>query len=60
MEKTEAIEAFENMLKNKFTFFYQSADEAFLVENANSHTVKDFPYHVHHIYFSDIYYGLGS
>jgi hypothetical protein len=54
-EKEQAEEAFENQLKNKCTIFYQFTDEAFLVKNAKSLTVKDLPYRTKHAYYSDIY-----
>jgi hypothetical protein len=55
LEKEKAIEAFENQLKQKCTIFYQFTDEAYLVENAKSLTVKDLPYLVDSMYYSDIY-----
>ena len=55
LEKEKAIKAFENHFKNKCTIFYQFTDEAYLVENAKTLTVKDLPYQGDHMKYSDIY-----
>jgi hypothetical protein len=55
LEKEEAIEAFQRQIKKKCTIFYQFTDEAFLVENARSLTLKDLPYQERHLYYSDLY-----
>jgi hypothetical protein len=55
LEKEKAIKAFENQLKNRCTIFYQFTDEAYLVENAKTLTVKDLPYQEDHMNYSDIY-----
>jgi Domain of unknown function (DUF4275) len=55
LEKEKAIKAFENQIKNKCTIFYQFTDEAYLVQNAKTLTVKDLTYKENHMDFSDIY-----
>jgi hypothetical protein len=55
LEKEKAVEAFENQLKQKCTIFYQFTDEAYLVKNAKTLTVKDLPYLDGSMYYSDIY-----
>lgn len=55
LEKEKAIKAFENQIKNKCTIFYQFIDEAYLVQNAKTLTVKDLPYKENHMDYSDIY-----
>lgn len=55
LEKEKAINAFENQIKNKCTIFYQFTDEAYLVQNAKTLTVKDLPYKENQMDYSDIY-----
>ncbi|MDQ6600705.1 DUF4275 family protein [Bacillus salipaludis] len=55
LEKEKAIKAFENQTKNKCTIFYQFTDEAYLVQNAKTLTVKDLPYKENYLDYSDIY-----
>jgi hypothetical protein len=55
LEKEEAIEAFQRQSKKKCTIFYQFTDEAYLVGNARYLTLKDLPYQVRHMYYSDLY-----
>lgn len=55
LRKEEAITAFLNQSKSKFTIFYQFINEAYLFENANAITIKDLPYHQIHMYYGDIY-----
>ncbi|MGF6949039.1 hypothetical protein QF028_001544 [Neobacillus sp. B4I6] len=55
LEKEKAIKAFEHQIKNKCTIFYQFTDEAYLVQNTKTITVKDLPYEEDYMDYSYIY-----
>ncbi|MBO0587768.1 DUF4275 family protein [Sporosarcina sp. E16_8] len=55
LEKEEAIKAFERQKKNQCTIFYQFTNEAFLVQNAKSLKVNDFPWDRLDLDSSDMY-----
>ncbi|MBD7908042.1 DUF4275 family protein [Sporosarcina gallistercoris] len=55
LEKEEAIRAFEKQRKEKCTIFYQFINDAYLVQNAATLSMKDLPYEELSWDYSDIY-----
>ncbi|MGG3130254.1 DUF4275 family protein [Bacillus pumilus] len=55
LEKAEAIDAFFQQSKDKFTVFYQFVDEAYLFENASSLLINDLPYESNNMDYNDMY-----
>ncbi|WP_144494209.1 DUF4275 family protein [Bacillus pumilus] len=55
LEKAEAIDAFLQQSKDKYTVFYQFVDDAYLFENASSLSINDLPYQTNHMDYNDMY-----
>jgi Domain of unknown function (DUF4275) len=55
LEKEEAMKAFLNQKKAKCTIFYQFNDDAYLIENANTLSIKDLPYVRENMDYNDLY-----